>query len=137
MTTDTPETLLDLDGYAARQGVSTRTIRRWLDAGEIPGAVKIAGKWAIPADAIRQVAQDALVPTSPSRAPARQPATVVTVLDTQPVFLDLETASQLLGITVHALKAHPDYFALVRYGHRGAWVMPKYRVHQLNGTEAR
>jgi hypothetical protein len=138
MTIDPPDVLLDLDGWADRNDVSTRTVRRWLDAGEIPGARKVKGKWAIPESALRQAPTSAVatVTPPPDTVATARPVTMADALATLPVFVDMDVASRLLGITAHAIKAHPDYFGLVRYGHRGAWVMPKYRIHQLNGTEA-
>jgi hypothetical protein len=124
--------MLDLDAYAAKHFISTRTVRRYLDADEIPGAQKVGGKWAIPADAVRVTRTTTVAKATPAAA-TPPPATVTTILDAQPVFLDLDTAARLLGVTVHAVKSDPDYFHLVRKGHRGAWVMPKYRMRQLEG----
>jgi hypothetical protein len=139
MTTDTAlmgidqtSPLLGLDDYAARHEISARTARRYLDAGLIPGARKVHGRWAIPADAVRQTpTTSAVAATRPAAAPAA--LTVGTVLATLPVFLPLETASHLLGVSVYAMKADPDYFHLVRKGERGAYVMPKFRIRELNG----
>lgn len=135
MTDTTAALMLSLDDYAEQAGISTRTARRWLDANEIPGAGKVRGKWAIPSGAVRQQTAGELVPREASTAPTSiaKALTVGAVLSTLPVFLDLERASHLLGITVYAIRSHPDYFNLVRFGDRGAYVMPKARVIELNG----
>ena len=45
-------TMLTLTAYAEHIGKSTRTVLRYLDAGVVPGAVKIGREWSIPADAL-------------------------------------------------------------------------------------
>lgn len=44
--------MLTVDQYAERTGRSVRQIRRYLADGRIPGAVSVAGRWSIPADAL-------------------------------------------------------------------------------------
>jgi predicted nucleotidyltransferase len=43
--------LLASEAFARARGVSPQRIRQLLAAGKIPGALRIGGRWAIPADA--------------------------------------------------------------------------------------
>ncbi|MCL1871928.1 MAG: hypothetical protein FWF90_16150 [Promicromonosporaceae bacterium] len=50
--------MLDAQAWADAHGTSKRSVLRWLQAGELPDAVKIEGTWQIPADAQRVTALD-------------------------------------------------------------------------------
>jgi hypothetical protein len=128
--TETPSPMLTLDAFAAAHDVATRTVRRWLDAERIPGAEKVAGQWSIPADAVVDRSTPGTTVARTSSTPA---LTIGSVLDSLPVFVPLDRASQLLGISEHALRTHADYFELQRFGAQGSYVMPKGRIRQLDG----
>lgn len=127
--------LVGIEEYAMRNGVSTRTVRRWLDGGRIPGAVMIGGKWALPLGA---PVQDAAPTSGGTVATASTPGsgralTVAAVLAPLPVMVPLETAARVLGVTEYAVRRNAEYFQLVRMGDRGAYVMPKCRLRELEG----
>lgn len=128
---------LSIDAFAARHGVATRTVRRWLDAGRIPGATMIAGKWALPADAVVQQPQQPaggreIATVGHGQDMSRQ-LTVPAVLAQLPVMVPLDVAARVLGISEYALRRHAEYFELQRLGARGAYVMPKSRIRELEG----
>lgn len=134
------EPMISIDAFAERHNVATRTVRRWLDAGRIPGAVKVAGKWSLPADAIVSDPLPGVMDTVKDTAPAggavaRSAAslTVPGVLAPLPVMVPLDTASRVLGVSEYTMRRHADYFELQRMGERGAYVMPKARIRELEG----
>lgn len=137
------DTFVSIDAYAAGQGVSTRTVRRWLDAGRISGAVKVSGAWSIPANArpVEPIAgvMDTVKPAAPVHpwAPPRTaaaPVTVASELASIPVMVPVDTAARILGISERAVRRNPEYFHLVRLGGQGgAYVMPKARIRELEG----
>lgn len=128
--------MVGLDEFAATHNVATRTVRRWLDADRIPGAVKVSGKWSIPAAAVVQDTPGATVATvaTGKSGPARGLPTVADILATQPVFVPLEVAAPLLGLSEYVMRKHPDYFGLVRFGPKSSYVMPKARIRDLDGA---
>lgn len=135
--------MISIDDFAEQRQASTRTVRRWLAAGKIPGAVQIGGKWSLPADAIVQDTLPGVMDTArdAGRAVAVQQRghvtdtsmTVNAVLAPLPVMVTLDVAARVLGISEYAIRANADYFELVRMGERGAYVMPKARIRELEG----
>lgn len=141
---DDLEALVSIDTFASAHGVATRTVRRWLEAERIPGARMIGKRWALPLDAVVQdAAPGSAVATAPPAAAAAaaplgsgrvgQALTVAAVLAPLPVMVPLDTAARVLGVTEYALRRNAEYFQLVRMGDRGAYVMPKARIRQLDG----
>ena len=128
--------MVDQETFAAIHDVDVRTVRRWLAADRISGAVKLGGRWNIPRDAaVREdPGQDMRVLVHDWAASRTARVTVAAVLDTLPVLVPLDTAAELLGTTVHAMRGNPDYFHLCRLGPRGRYAMPKYRIRQLDGS---
>lgn len=111
------------DEYAELHNVSTKTIRRHLTAGRIPGAVKRPnGTWVIPADAT-------IAPAGPAvDAPVSTVATVDTSTPAPTMPLVLTVAE-----TAHALRTTP--YAILRmlrtgelegskFGPHGSWAVP-------------
>lgn len=130
--------MISIDAFAAQHDVATRTVRRWLDAGQIAGAVKVAGKWSLPADAVVQqraageiVTAGHVTDMAMSR-PARE-LTVPAVLGVLPVMVPLDRAAAVLGISEYALRRNAEYFQLQRLGAHGSYVMPKARIRELEG----
>ncbi|AXC36016.2 helix-turn-helix DNA binding domain protein [Microbacterium phage Loca] len=132
--------MISIDAFAAQRKVATRTVRRWLDAGRVPGAVKVAGKWSLPADAIVQDALPGVMDTvkdTPVSIDRRQHAgselTVPGVLAPLPVMVPLDTAARVLGVSEYTMRRNADYFELQRMGENGSYVMPKARIRELEG----
>ncbi|WZB38970.1 helix-turn-helix DNA binding protein [Microbacterium phage Ekko14] len=132
--------MISIDAFAAQRKVATRTVRRWLDAGRIPGATKVAGKWLLPADAIVQDALPGVMDTvkdAPVSIDRRQHAgselTVAGVLAPLPVMVPLDTAARVLGVSEYTMRRNADYFQLQRLGAHGSYVMPKSRIRELEG----
>jgi hypothetical protein len=141
MSLDSMTMMISIDEFAARHNVATRTVRRWLDADRIPGAVKVAGKWSLPADAAVQDPAAAAAPTSlatvtsghvKDMATVQQP-TVAGMLAQLPAMLPLDVAARVLGISEYAIRRNAEYFQLLRAGAHGSYVMPKARVRELDG----
>jgi len=108
------------------------------------------GRWMIPLDAEveHQAAQGTVVRQAPAAAPAttqapRARATATMTLEGelggQTAYLDLETASRLLGIPADVVVRHREEFGTVRYGdldpstRRRAWVVPASTVRAIAG----
>ncbi|AVR56172.1 helix-turn-helix DNA binding domain protein [Microbacterium phage Naby] len=130
------EQLIDIETFAQQRNVATRTVRRWLDAGRIAGAVKPAGKWLLPADAIVAEPLPGTVATRDSSPAVNDMAsvTVPAILAPLPVMLPLDVASRVLGVSEYTLRRNADYFELQRLGAHGSYVMPKRRVRELEGA---
>lgn len=135
--------MISIDQFAELHNASTRTVRRWLSDGRIPGAVMVGNKWSLPAEAI---VQDTLpgvmdVARDSGRSVAVQQRghgndtsmTVAGILAPLPVMVTLDVASRVLGISEYAIRQHAEYFELQRMGERGAYVMPKARIRELEG----
>lgn len=139
--------------YAQNQGVSTRTVERWLAAGELPTASQTPdGRWHIPADAVRQ---RPLIPSGdvpprqprqgtdmsptrrgdvvPTSAPTPAPRTLAEALDQQPALLALEDAARLLGIPESGIRKHAEELGALPWGPRGRLVVPQSAVRRLAG----
>jgi len=152
--------LLNLEQYRAAVGAasggnppSERTVRRWIADDRMPGLELAAdGSWLIPADAepgakgahprpqqrSSHVAPSQAVDRVTAAAPARRPAvpTLPALLAEQPAYLDLDTASQLLGIPVRAIRRNRDHFGAVPFGDRGRLVVPQSVVRAIAGVTA-
>ncbi|MFF0912008.1 hypothetical protein ACFWZW_15080, partial [Microbacterium enclense] len=113
--------------------VATRTVRRWLDAGRIPGAVKVDGKWSLPAAAIVQDPLSGVMETVRPGAGKPDTLTVPGLLASMPVMVPLAQAALILGVSEYTLRQNAGYFELQRMGDHGAYVMPKFRIRQLEG----
>lgn len=133
----TTNPMISIDAFAEQHAVATRTVRRWLDNGRIPGAVKVAGKWSLPADAIVSDTlpgvMDTVKDSSSSTSRAAAQLTVPAVLAPLPVMVPLDRAAAVLGVTEYTLRKNAGYFELQRLGAHGAYVMPKSRIRQLEG----
>lgn len=120
--------------FAAARGVDVRTVKRWLAANEIIGAVKSTdGTWQIPADAARRMKP------APERAAvettAARPGQAVTTGGNVPVspvgmLATLEDAAAVLGTTVGGIHrmGEDGLLHVGKWGPRGSWrvwVAPK------------
>lgn len=131
---------MNLMEYTAHVGATERTVRRWLAADELPGAMlDDRGAWSIPADARRvqrlpaptDRAQVARNTSGQVTAPAT-PATLADALAVLPAFLDVETAARLMDVGRHALVSDP-MFRAARVGPNGAWRIPAAVVREAAG----
>lgn len=122
--------------WADEHGCSLRSVKRWVAAGEIPGAVLEAGRRLIPADATRQETLTA----TPAREVTHRashphgptvPVTLTDALAQSTAFLDIETAARFLGISAHAVMADKARFNLERRGR--SYVMPAAVVRDIAG----
>jgi hypothetical protein len=117
--------MLTLTAYATLIGKSNRTVLRYLDAGLIPGAVKIGREWSIPASALPPVTHTTSHDVSPvTHAPL---VTHTTSHDTTPVprtippgLWELEDVARFYGTSVSRVRLmgeHPrSPFVVGRYG---------------------
>jgi hypothetical protein len=134
--------MLGVKDYAARHNAGERTVRTWLADGRLHGARKLNGVWMIPADerpadplqayAGDEIAVQLLGEHAVQHVP-HVPAGLVAELAEAPVFLPLELAAHLLGISEHAIRRHRDYFELVPFGPNGSLVMPARVVRTVAG----
>ena len=151
------DAMLTVAQYAEHRGKTIRTVRRWLadpQLVEALGAVQLEDRtWMIPADAEPTVEQRAAVVGLPTSAVARNtqqptsrdvsrvsrpttPATLEQLLQLEPAYLDLETASRLLGVPVRAIRRNREAFGAVPYGDRGRLVVPQAIVRRVAGVQA-
>jgi hypothetical protein len=136
--------------YAEHVGVQTRTVERWLAAGELPGADKVNGRWHIPADTARQIKLNGnshtptpdmsadMTPTRRSDVGVSVPGvTLAEALDKLPAFLTLAQASRLLGVSPLRITENPDRFEAERVGRLGSGgrslMVPARVVRQIAG----
>lgn len=123
--------LLTLQGYVDRTGKTERTVRRWLAAGDLPGARKDrGGQWMIPADAVYTPGAGAALALV---EPEPEPVSLAGELDALPALLALVDASRLLGVTEYAIRRNREFFGAVRLGPRGSLVVPASVVRELAG----
>jgi len=121
--------------YAAHVGVDHRTVREWLRKGLLPDAYKDGrGRWWIPADAVK------LEPTIAPRVDSPPPTTGQLVPINQhearrsaapgfiPLYMPLDEAAPLLGVTAYQISRHPDEFGVVPWGENGSYVVPVRRL---------
>lgn len=129
MTYDSPW-LATAEGYAQAQGITVRTVKRWLAAGELPGATKDElGRWMIPNDAQRTTGELVTMENAMTRPMTSQPVT----LDALPSFLTVDEAAQILGISRHAIATHREYFDVVPFGPHGSLVVPLATIKRIRG----
>ncbi|UOE45288.1 helix-turn-helix domain-containing protein [Agromyces larvae] len=121
--------------YARQRGITERTVRRWLAAGELSAARQLRGRWMIPADAEPVAHESASLerPRTSTPRPARPPLTLSAALDESPVFLTIETAARLLGVSEHAVRANRETFGVVRLGAHGSLVVPQRVLREFAG----
>jgi hypothetical protein len=111
---------VSLTDWRESVGASERQVRRWLAAGQIPGAALVGGVWWIPADAPRPL------PMRPDRSPGTivRPAPATAVAHTAPLghLGSLDDAAAVLGTTVGGVRrmAADGLLTVGRYGPRGA-----------------
>lgn len=141
--------MLTAEQYGEAHGASARTVQRWCQAGEVPGAVQDRrGRWSIPQDAIRQdpIPGTAIAATTRQNGAIRHDgddaaavpapgarATLADVLDHSPAFLDLATAAACLGVPESAIRRHRAAFDAKPYGPHGALVVPAHMVRLMAG----
>jgi hypothetical protein len=122
-------------------GASARTVQRWCDAGEVPGATQNArGRWHIPPGSVRvEALPDAAAPRRDVAVSGRgggrgtQPLGLSEALDRLPAYLTLEQASNVLGISVTSIKRNAERLAAEPVGFRGSLMVPKWIVRQIDG----
>jgi len=124
--------------YAQHVGASERSVRRWLAEGELPAARQVAGRWEIPADAVRVQrldgrALEGALRTSGELVEVPTTTSLVGALQVLPVMLDVETAAQLLGVSAYAVRQHADELGGRRWGPNGALVIPQSALRELAG----
>src|SRR4051794_4321569 len=124
-------TTLTLAAYAERHGKSIRTVQRWLERGLLPGAVLREGKWVIPADGLPLSDQGASVTLHRAAGPAAM--TLAGALDALPVYLEVDEAAHLLGMTPAWVKAHARELDGSRGGPGGAWMIPQHVIRSRAG----
>jgi hypothetical protein len=146
MTTTDDVTYVSLADYADQVGVDHRTVRRWLAADRLPGAVReaqgLSSRWWIPVDA--------LVEPLPARArqaaaPAARESGAVAVVDSSPHvradrFRVWFTVDELVDawspmVSRHAVLAMIKDGTLegMRHGPRGAFLITARSVKSLAG----
>lgn len=136
-----PSVGLSVERYAETHGVSIRSVRRWLSAGELPGAVKTGDVWMIPANAQRvrgagSAVEHVAQPASAAQTAVQQPAGGLSLagqLDALTAYLTLEDAGRLLGISAYAIRQNRQAFGVVPYGPNGALLVPQAVVRQVAG----
>lgn len=140
--------------FAELEGVSARTVQRWCDNGEVPGATRDRrGRWHLPGDAVRVVPledppaddggaaamapsrRDVAVTSSAAAAalPAGQGLSLAVWLDSLPAFVTLAEAAQLLGIPEAAIRRNRDELGARPWGERGALMVPQAAVRRFAG----
>ena len=142
-------TMLTSTDYTDFHGVSFRSVKRWVQANEIPGAISPEqsgdGKWWIPADSIRRpggggassdvaVSESNSLATLPGVKELSKMPTLKEYLDHEPAYLPIETAARLLGITEYALRAHKDEYGAVPRGDHGSLVVPQVSIRRAAGN---
>lgn len=125
--------MLTITEYATRHDKSTRTVQRWLERDQLPGAVFESGRWQIPADVLPMTASGPGVTVATSRAPVPPTplATLAGALDACPAYLDVPTAAALLGLTESAVRAHAQRLGGIKW--TGSWLIPQATVRQAAG----
>jgi hypothetical protein len=121
--------LIPLAKYAEARGITTRTVMRWLDKGELPGATRDeSNRWLIPAGAERTTAAimsdiGSAVAGLPTDEPA---ASALVVVEQRPRISDLvehltgyvplSIAAEALGIKESTIRRHRDRYELEPVG---------------------
>jgi hypothetical protein len=123
--------------YAAHVGVNHRTVREWLQKGLLPDAYKDGrGQWWIPADS-RKLETFVAPRVEPSPTAGTTIVSMPHLRDTPqlhpapgfiPLYMPLDEAAPLLGVTPYQIARHPDIFDVVPWGENGALVVPVRRL---------
>lgn len=126
--------------YAEHHGLSERTVKRYLAAGELPGAMKNEhNQWQIPAHVERTLPQQHQVAlVQPSEI---EPAHHSLEFDDAPrrrTFYTADEAAELMSspemkITGYAVRKHREYFHAVDAGPNGQIIVPAARIRELKG----
>lgn len=133
--------MLSIQDYCTQTGTSERTVRRWLSAGELPGATKVklknvAGQpaWMIPADAVRTVPEDPEM-AAVLAMPTQRTGGAVAVSQPPALFVSVDEFVALSGLTDHAVRGmiHDGELTAYRRGPNGAYVIPVREVRWLAG----
>lgn len=156
MTENTHDTSLSLDDFAKLQNVTTRSVRRWVDAGEVPSMYRdpFSGEMRFPRDAVRQIrpkfdtasanGQALAHPVEHQLMPSwlQQPHEVVAPpaeptrleeLDEESSFLSISDAAHYLGVPQAQIRANPETFALMPVGINGSLMVPKSTIRKFEG----
>jgi len=138
MSNISPIAVLTRDEFAKAQGVSSKTITRYLDARRIPGAEFRDGRWNIPANAQIQDTPAPTLATVPrqSRDMSRdspEPVTLTELLNAQPAYLPVDIAARLLGVPESAIRRRPSRFGAVKFGPHGSLLVPQAAVRSIAG----
>lgn len=152
--------MLTLQQYAEAKEVDQRTVKRWLSAGELPGAIKDedSGKWSIPADARRTKGHGLRATPVPDRATAEvtelvvhrhltpsgvvpfdgapTPTPLLDRLQDLPAYLTVAQAAEFLGVPRAQIAAHPETFDAVPVGVAGSLRVPQATVRRIAGIAA-
>jgi hypothetical protein len=155
---EAPAGNMDVDTWAERISVHPRTIRRWLHAGKVPGAVLVDAQWIIPGDAQRP-ADGRVIAGERRRAERGQVAEVarargISVVNTPPMHTpspavyDAPSMARRFWYTVDDLVVMFDPLvsrhAIVQMlrngelkgyprGRNGAWIIPASELRRIMG----
>lgn len=144
-TGDYVEQMLGVKQYAEHVGAGERTVRTWLADGRLRSARKLGNVWMIaaddrPADAVQQPAPAGELVTLPADwdVPHMPQAggRLAGELDAAPVFLELDRAAAILGVSAHAIRSNREYFGVVPFGRNGSLVVPQGVIRRLAGIDA-
>jgi len=158
MTENNTDQSLSIDEFALRNSCSTRTVRRWMDAGELPDAFRdpFTNEWRFPINAVRQMrpkingevagngnalafpGQAHGLPSSevwfPHAAPVEEPEpTRLERLDDETSYLSIPDAARYLGIPQTRIRANPEEFGLKPFGINESLVVPKHVIRAIEG----
>jgi hypothetical protein len=135
--------------YADLQGISFRSVKRYLAEEELPGAIFYDKKWLIPADAERSQHKELVVrngtevqvhavqggsstPLGTMKDYSKMP-TLEQALDHQTAYVTVEEAANLMGITEYAIRNHPEEYGVVPRGRHGGAVVPQAVIRKIAG----
>jgi hypothetical protein len=144
------DSMLGVKQYAEHVGAGERTVRTWLADGRLHSARKLNGVWMIgaddrPADPMPPAGElDAvarieaglhMLPHMPQHELEATPAPrrLVDELDASPVFLPLDDAARILGVSSSAIRGNRGTFGVVPFGPRGSLVVPQAIIRTLAG----
>jgi hypothetical protein len=163
---DTPRVrYLTIRQYSDEHQVHERTIKRWLSAGELPGAFQDqTTQWHIPADATRQPRSESVAgatltftPAAPvlewpgqpgtqlAAVPPPRPETVDDRVEDLPTVMTVDEFVDVLNhgrpaddpiATKRGLINNAERFDLFKLTERGPWLVPLSTVKKLRGLAA-
>ena len=150
---------LSITEYAIAKGVSTRSIKRWLSDGELPGAEKdpFSGQWKIPANAVRQMSATSAEVAKPvnhsellgqlgvampagaevvpwQTMPEPTPPTMRERLDDETGYLTIADAAAYLGIPQAQILGQPEKFGVEKVGTNGSARVPQRIIRRIMGV---